>query len=94
MQKETDRLAWWFLASAVGRTAFPESFMDSVEEFAFIASQLEWLEQHLREAAPPQGQDGRMEGALNALACARAVIAELAHISVEGVEAGRIAQAA
>ena len=53
--------------------------MTSMEEFHFIAGQLEWLEEHLRSpayAAP----DSRMESALNSLACARAVIAELAHI--------------
>lgn len=53
--------------------------MTSMEEFDFIAAQLEWLERHLREAAGP-ATDSRMEGALNSLACARAVIAELAEI--------------
>lgn len=53
--------------------------MTSIEEFSFIAAQLEWLEQHLRSL--PAGEGGsRMEGAVNALACARAVIDELAHI--------------
>ena len=54
--------------------------MTSMEEFNFIAAQLEWLEGHLR-SSPAVEHDSRMDGALNALACARAVIAELAHIS-------------
>lgn len=53
--------------------------MTSVEEFAFISTQLEWLEEHLRAQAP-SAQSPRMDGALSALACARAVIVELAHI--------------
>lgn len=53
--------------------------MTSMEEFNFIAAQLEWLEGHLR-SLPTVEHDSRMDGALNALACARAVIAELAHI--------------
>lgn len=53
--------------------------MTSLEEFSFIAAQLEWLEAHMRTTAPVE-QGARMETALNALACARAVIDELAHI--------------
>ena len=54
--------------------------MTSVEEFSFIAAQLEWLEERLR-AQPLEVEASRMEGALNALACARAVIVQLSHIS-------------
>lgn len=49
--------------------------MTNVEEFVFIAAQLAWLEAHLRSQAA--AQNSRMEGALNALACAQAVISEL-----------------
>ncbi|MBL0726199.1 hypothetical protein [Piscinibacter sp. HJYY11] len=53
--------------------------MASVQEFAHIARQLEWLEGHLRgEASPPDAR--RMADALGALACARAVVVELAQI--------------
>jgi len=51
--------------------------MTTSDEFAFIAQQLEWLEAHLR-AQPPVEEAARMEGAINALACARSVIVELA----------------
>ncbi len=68
--------------------------MTSMEEFNFIAAQLEWLEEHLRSAgANAATMDSRMEGALNSLACARAVIAELAHIG-SGAEAPLVAKAA
>ena len=50
--------------------------MTTSDEFAFIALQLEWLEAHLR-AQPPVQESARMEGAINALACARSVIVEL-----------------
>jgi hypothetical protein len=53
--------------------------MTSVEEFAFIAAQLQWLQTHLRS----QGEvleGSRMASALNALACAQAVIVELTEI--------------
>ncbi|MDL2338313.1 MAG: hypothetical protein QFE16_10765 [Pseudomonadota bacterium] len=53
--------------------------MTSIEEFAFIAAQLEWLERRLREQ-PLAVDPSRMEGALNALACARAVIVQLSNI--------------
>jgi hypothetical protein len=53
--------------------------MTSVEEFAFIAAQLEWLESQLRERSLDMSSS-RMEGAVNALACARAVIIELSTI--------------
>lgn len=55
--------------------------MSTDEEFSFIAAQLEWLETHLRRPEVAQ-EGGRMESALNALACARAVIVELAQIGV------------
>ena len=51
-----------------------------LEEFSFIAAQLDWLEQRLR-AQPLDAEASRMEGALNALACARAVIVQLSNIS-------------
>lgn len=54
--------------------------MTSLEEFSFIAAQLDWLEQRLR-AQPLDAEASRMEGALNALACARAVIVQLSNIS-------------
>lgn len=66
--------------------------MTSMEEFNFIAAQLEWLEAHLRSPGTT-AVDSRMESALNALACARAVIAELAHIG-GGAQAPVIARAA
>lgn len=53
--------------------------MTSVEEFVFIAAQLAWLEAQLR-AQSAGSQGGRMESALNALVCARAVISELGYI--------------
>ena len=53
--------------------------MTSVEEFAFIAAQLEWLESQLRDRSLDMSSS-RMEGAVNALACARAVIVELSNI--------------
>lgn len=53
--------------------------MTSVQEFAHIARQLEWLEGHLRgESSPPD--PARMAEVLGALACARAVVVELAEI--------------
>ncbi|MES2099777.1 MAG: hypothetical protein V4569_08165 [Pseudomonadota bacterium] len=56
--------------------------MTSVEEFAFISTQLAWLEEHLRGRAPG-AQNPRMDGALDALACARTVIVELAQIGAD-----------
>ena len=53
--------------------------MTSIEEFSFMAQQLAWLEEHLRTNTDPP-QDEHMESALVALACARAVIVELAHL--------------
>jgi hypothetical protein len=67
--------------------------MTSMEEFAFIASQLEWLEAHLRSQAP-EAEAGRMEGALNALACAHAVIVELGHLGASAAESAPAAAAA
>jgi hypothetical protein len=70
--------------------------MDSAEEFSFIVSQLEWLEQHLRNGGTHGLPPDRLEGALNALACARAVMAELAQIGSAGhdVPASALPQAA
>lgn len=65
--------------------------MTSMEEFNFIVAQLEWLERHLRDSAGP-ASDSRMESALSALACGRAVIAELAQIG--SAEAPVVARAA
>ncbi len=53
--------------------------MTTMEEFTFIAAQLEWLEVHLC-SQPPSAEPARMDSALAALSCARAVINELAHI--------------
>jgi hypothetical protein len=53
--------------------------MTTMEEFSFIAAHLEWLERHLRSQVT-QSDHGRMDSALNALACAHAVMLELAHI--------------
>lgn len=57
--------------------------MTSVQEFAHIARQLEWLERHLRAQSigqAPLAEAARMVDALGALACARAVVVELAEI--------------
>jgi hypothetical protein len=67
--------------------------MNSVEEFSYIVAQLEWLERHVR-AGSPDGLDSRMESALNAAACARAVIAELAQLTARGSERPDVAEAA
>jgi hypothetical protein len=67
--------------------------MTSMEEFNFIAAQLEWLEGHLRTAAGA-AIDSRMESALNSLACARAVIVELSTIGREGTSGSSLAEAA
>jgi hypothetical protein len=66
--------------------------MTSMEEFAFIAAQLEWLQGHLRSQAPG-AEPGRMESALNALACAHAVIVELGHIGATAEPAAAAAAA-
>lgn len=53
--------------------------MPQIEEFSFIAAQLEWLEGYLRKL-PASQESSRLEGAVNALSCARAVMVELDHI--------------
>jgi hypothetical protein len=53
--------------------------MTHIEEFSLIAEQLAWLEQHLR-AQPPTAESDRVEEALKALVCARAVLEQLAQI--------------
>ena len=58
--------------------------MTTSDEFAFIAQQLEWLEQHVR-SLPAAKEAARLEGALNALTCARAVIVELSTIGRDAV---------
>ncbi len=63
--------------AACDRTA--PNAMSTVEEFVLIESQLRWLEGHLRDQ--PQADDsGQMQGAIEALACARALITELSII--------------
>lgn len=53
--------------------------MTHIEEFSLIAEQLAWLEQYLR--APSSTPDrARVEDALKALVCARAVLEQLAQI--------------
>lgn len=53
--------------------------MTHLEEFTSIAGQLTWLEQHVRAQASAAERD-RVEEALKALACARAVLEQLAQI--------------
>lgn len=53
--------------------------MTNIEEFSLIAEQLAWLEQHVRAQAPTAESD-RVEEALKALVCARAVLDQLAQI--------------
>lgn len=56
--------------------------MATMQEFTHIADQLEWLEGHLRGQAVEVGA-GRLDDALSALACARAVVVKLAEIGSE-----------
>ena len=67
--------------------------MTTSDEFAFIAQQLEWLEQHVR-SLPPAKEAARIEGALNALTCARAVIVELSTIGRDAAGPAQLAEAA
>jgi hypothetical protein len=67
--------------------------MTTSDEFTFIALQLEWLEAYVR-AQPPAEEAARLEGALNALVCARAVIAQLSTIGKEAGSAPALATAA
>ena len=67
--------------------------MTTSDEFAFIAQQLEWLEHHVR-AQPAVQEAARLEGALNALTCARAVIVELSVIGRDTGSGPALAQAA
>ena len=53
--------------------------MTTMEEFALIEARLGWLEGRLREGTLADDADA-MGGAIDALACARALIAELASI--------------
>jgi hypothetical protein len=50
--------------------------MTSYQEFRFVTAQLEWLERQLR-AQPLAVDITSMQNAMDALACARAVIEEL-----------------
>lgn len=53
--------------------------MTHLEEFASIAEQLAWLEHHVR-MQPATAEVARVEEALKALVCARAVLEQLAQI--------------
>jgi hypothetical protein len=53
--------------------------MTTMEEFALIEIRLGWLEQQLRTGTLVPDQSA-IQGAIDALACARALIAELAVI--------------
>jgi len=53
--------------------------MTTMEEFALIEARLGWLEGRLRDGTLVGDADA-MGGAIDALACARALIAELASI--------------
>jgi len=53
--------------------------MTTMEEFALIEARLGWLEASLR-GGTLAGDADAMAGAIDALACARALIAELASI--------------
>ncbi len=79
MQPQHDAHNEWRRAQAQAALTPRGQVMTSMEEFSFIAAQLEWLQGHLRSQAPA-ADAGRMESALNALACAHAVIVELGHI--------------
>jgi len=54
--------------------------MTNLEEFLLIAEQLAWLEQHVRAQPTSPAESDRVEEALKALVCARAVIEQLAQI--------------
>lgn len=53
--------------------------MSTLEEFALIESQLRWLEGHLRQL-PEANDGGQMQGAIEALSCALALVEELSTI--------------
>jgi hypothetical protein len=55
--------------------------MTHIEEFSLIAEQLAWLEQHVRAQSAAPAESDRVEEALKALVCARAVLEQLAQIS-------------
>ncbi len=54
--------------------------MTHIEEFSLIAEQLTWLEQHVRAQSAEPAESDRVDEALKALVCARAVIEQLAKI--------------
>ena len=54
--------------------------MTHIEEFSLIAEQLAWLEQHVRAQPTSPAEIDRVEEALKALVCARAVLEQLAQI--------------
>lgn len=62
-----------------GTSLFLESPMTHLEEFSSIAEQLTWLERHVRAQTSAAERD-RVEEALKALVCARAVLEQLAQI--------------
>ncbi len=55
--------------------------MTHIEEFSLIAEQLAWLEQHVRAQSAAPAESERVDEALKALVCARAVLEQLAQIS-------------
>jgi hypothetical protein len=55
--------------------------MTHIEEFSLIAEQLAWLEQHVRAQSAAPAESDRVEEALKALVCARAVLEQLGQIS-------------
>ena len=55
--------------------------MSSVENFHWIAEQLIWLEHHLPTQPNSEVESGRLDQAVKAWVCARAVIDQLAQIS-------------
>jgi hypothetical protein len=55
--------------------------MTHIEEFSLIAEQLAWLEHHVRAQSAAPAESERVEEALKALVCARAVLEQLAQIS-------------
>lgn len=54
--------------------------MTHIEEFSLIAEQLAWLEQHVRAQSVSPSESDRVDEALKALVCARAVLEQLAQI--------------
>lgn len=55
--------------------------MTGVQNFHWNAEQIIWLEHHLPTQPNSEVESGRLEQAVKALVCARAVIEQLAQIS-------------